>query len=73
MSGQILHIVMFKYRSEEEGIEVAKRFQALATDCLSKDGKPYLASLVGGVNNSTEGFDRDLEVKISLIDDLMLT
>ena len=65
MSGQVVHLVMFKYRSDEEGIEVARRFQALATECLNKDGKPYIVSLTGGVNNSTEGFDKGLEVRVS--------
>lgn len=59
----IEHVVLFKYRpgtSEAVKDEIASRFRALATES-KRDGKPYIRSLVDGVQNSGEKAGKGLE------------
>lgn len=57
----LYHVVHFKYAastSPEQRADVVARFLALKTECLNNEGSPYIFSLTGGKNISTEGYDR---------------
>lgn len=60
----ITHIVHFAYKPEVDLSTrhlLASRFLLLLESC-KRDGKPYILSLTGGKQNSTEGVDKGLEV-----------
>lgn len=45
------HIVLFKYKDstdEEQKLQIAKDFKQLATDCVTKEGKPYIGGISSG-------------------------
>ncbi|RFU76678.1 stress responsive alpha-beta barrel domain-containing [Trichoderma arundinaceum] len=60
----ITHIVQFAFKADasaEDLQKIAAGFLALKDQCLhATTQKPYIQSLTGGKNNSTEGFNNGL-------------
>ena len=61
-AADIQHIVIFRYQPQVEAstkADIARRFLALK-DTARRDGRPYIASIVGG-QAIREGFDQQME------------
>jgi hypothetical protein len=71
-----IHIVIFYYKdtaTAEQKKQVAKAVLALQENCLAPvhpnfadPGKPYIRSIIGGSNTSTEKAAEGYEVRVSV-------
>jgi hypothetical protein len=61
--GKVEHVVLFSYTpatSQAVRDQIGERFRALATTAV-RDGKPYIASIVDGTQNSGEQAGKDMQ------------